>query len=61
VAEDRAQTTQIAECRKTIFEGDSRSDLDQPLTTSPSPHEFASETGSHLEPGDESASVPSTR
>jgi hypothetical protein len=61
VAEDRAQTTQIAECRKTIFEGDSRSDLDQPLTTSPSPHELASETGSHLEPGDETASVPSTR
>ena len=61
VMEDRVQTTQIAECRKTLYEGDARPDLDEPLTTSPSPHEFASETGSHPEPGDETASVPSTR
>jgi hypothetical protein len=60
VMEDRVQTTQIAECRKTMYEGDARPDLDEPLTTSPSPHELASETGSHLEPGDEAASVPST-
>lgn len=61
VAEDRVQTTAIAECRKTLFEGDARSDLDEPLTTAPSPHEFANETGSRLEPGDESASIPSAR
>jgi hypothetical protein len=61
VIEDRRETTQIAECRKTLYEDEARPDLDEPLTTSPSPHEFASETGSHLEPGDEAASIPSTR
>ena len=52
VSEDRKQTTQIADCRKTLFEGDARADLDEPLTTSPVPHQFAEETGSHVEPGD---------
>jgi hypothetical protein len=60
VSHDRAQTTQIAECRKSTFESEGRPDLDVPLTTSPRPHEFESETGSHLEPGDESASISST-
>jgi hypothetical protein len=60
VSEDRTQTTQIAECRKSTFESEGRPDLDKPLTTSPRPHEFESETGSHLEPGDESASISST-
>ena len=59
VAQDRTQTTAIAECRKSNFEGDARPDLDEPLTTSPTPHEFEQETGSHLEPGDESASIKS--
>lgn len=61
VSVDRMETTQIAECRKTLFEGDGRPDLDEPLTTSPSPHELADETGSHLEPGDEHASLPNPR
>jgi hypothetical protein len=61
VSEDRTQTTQIAECRKSLFEGDARPDLDEPLTTSPTPHELAEETGSHLEPGDEHASLPNPR
>jgi hypothetical protein len=60
VSEDRSQTTQIAECRKSNFEGEARPDLDAPLTTSPKPHEFEAETSSHLEPGDESASIRST-
>jgi hypothetical protein len=59
VSEDRSQTTQIAECRKSDFEGEGRPDLDVPLSTSPTPHEFEAETGSHLEPGDESASISS--
>lgn len=61
VMEDRTQTTQLAECRKTIFERDDRADLDEPLTATPSPHELAEETGSHLEPGDENASQPPIR
>jgi hypothetical protein len=61
VGEDRIQITQIAECRKTRFEGDARPDLDEPLTTSPRPHQLAGETGSHLEPGDEHASLPNPR
>ena len=59
VSEDRTETTQIAECRKSNFEGDARPDLDEPLTTSPTPHELEHEAGSHLEPGDESASITS--
>lgn len=59
VIHDREQATQIAECRKTAFEDDTRVDLAEPLTTSPEPHELAAQTGSHLEPGDEVASEPS--
>jgi hypothetical protein len=38
VKRDRAETTQIAECRKSMFADDSRPDLEAPLTTEREPH-----------------------
>ncbi|HEX6506596.1 MAG TPA: hypothetical protein VF221_03100 [Chloroflexota bacterium] len=46
VSEDRTQTTQIAECRKQLFEEDSRPDLEEPLTTTPAPHELSEDSAS---------------
>lgn len=40
VAEDRHETTQIAECRKQVFVEDTRPDLLEPITTAPAPHEM---------------------
>lgn len=60
VSEDRTETTQIAECRKSTFVEEGRPDLETPLTTSPTPHEFAAETGSRVQPEDEDTSPPST-
>jgi hypothetical protein len=37
VQEDRKYTTEIAECRRAYFERDTRPDLNQPLTTDPTP------------------------
>ncbi len=44
VQNDRAQTTEIAECRKSIFSDDSRPDLEDALTTHPEPHVLAEES-----------------
>ena len=38
VAHDRKSTTDIAECRKSIYAEDQRPDLDEPITTEPAPH-----------------------
>jgi hypothetical protein len=44
VQRDRRYTTEIAECRKAYFEADTRPDLNEPLTTSPHPHEKSETT-----------------
>jgi hypothetical protein len=41
VREDRVQTTQLAECRKQVFNEASQPELDEPLTSDPQPHQLA--------------------